>query len=107
MLDRCHKADSCLGKKGNCGSYDCRIKIHPGNFIDHTRGVIDRGMTQMDQNISILKDPEIQVTGTVTGITTDQNREPCIPEIRCQWSEPAFQSFRCLQSNSYRMACSE
>jgi len=40
----------------------------------------------MNQDISVFQDLSIQITCSITGITTDKNSKPGIPEFYCQIS---------------------
>ena len=78
MLHCCDKPDIPRNKVRYRESENVCIKVHPVRVIHNTRGIIQRRVAEVDNQFHHFQKPCRQVTGTITGITTDNNKKPGI-----------------------------
>jgi hypothetical protein len=98
MLDGGDKTGG-FPKKRDGFSQHCDIETNFPWQEDDPLLFIDRCVTNMNEDIGMVKGPERKVTGTITGIPADDNVEPLVPECGGIPGSPPFQAGRELECN--------
>ncbi len=100
MLDRSDKPDIGSNKMWNNETNRVNIKVHAVRVVEDVPGVIQRRVAKMNNQVYHLEKSGCKVTGSITGITTDNNKKAGILQCRSDSGCVTFQSFRKLEGNS-------
>ena len=83
MLGGGDDPDGCSLEEGQGRTDDNRVEIHPEWYMQYFWVSKQGRMAKVDQHIGIVEQLERQVTGTITGIAADDDREPLAGEGIC------------------------
>ena len=90
VLNGCYKSDPLPRKSRDDVTDHREIPVNRPGFIDNPLRIINRSMTDVNQDVSLIPCTQVQITGAIAGIATDDD---LIPEMTQVLGKPGEESF--------------
>ncbi len=100
MLDCGDKANPAALKQRQGPGEHGHVEVYPDRLVYDIRALLDRCMSEVDQDVGMHKGIERKVTGPVAGIATDDHIKPSIAERGRHPRRPPRKSGRELEGNA-------